>query len=170
MRNIELKAHLSSLEDATDICSAIDARFAGDLYQLDTYFGCSNGRLKLREVEPGDDYLVHYSRANVAGSKACEYIIQYVDVEIKTLLKNAYGITIVVDKVRGLWLWENVRIHLDRVENLGTFIEFEAVLSKEFDDTDGFKKLAFLQKTFGIENDDVLDVSYADLMAGKMND
>ena len=170
MRNIELKAHLSSIENASEICTAIDAIFAGDLHQVDTYFGCTSGRLKLREVEPGDDYLVHYSRADVAGTKACDYTIEYVDAGIKTILKNAYGITIVVDKVCGLWLWENVRIHLDRVENLGTFIEFEAVLSEEFDDEDGFKKLEFLQKTFGIENDDVLDVSYADLVADKINE
>lgn len=170
MRNIELKAYLSSLDSASAICSAIDAVFAGELHQVDTYFGCSNGCLKLREIEPGDDYLVHYSRPNVAGPKASDYTIEYVDAGIKGILKNAYGITIVVDKVRSLWLWENVRIHLDTVKNLGTYIEFEAVLSQEFDDADGFGKLEFLQETFDIENDDVLDVSYADLVATKTTD
>ncbi len=35
---------------------------------------------------------------------------------------------VVVAKRRHLFLWEGVRIHLDEVEELGTFIEFEAVL------------------------------------------
>jgi adenylate cyclase class IV len=53
------------------------------------------------------------------------------------------------------------------VDGLGTLIEFEAVLSDKFDDDDGFQKLDVLRKKFGIENDDMLDVSYADLVSGR---
>ena len=167
MRNIELKVRLNSLEDAVAVCQTIEAQFRGDIHQLDTYFSCPNGRLKLRECDPGDNYLVFYTRPDTPDSKASDYSIHFVDPEIRSLLEQAYGINTIVKKVRSLWLWKNVRIHLDRVDGLGTFIEFEAVLSDKFDDDDGFQKLDVLRKKFGIENDEMLDVSYADLVSGR---
>lgn len=164
MRNIELKARLNSHEEAAALCHAIDAAYAGDLRQTDTYFHCTDGLLKLRELDPGEDYLVHYLRPVVADSKACDYSMVTVDaLTLKPLLTDSLGVYAVVTKTRSLWFWQNVRIHLDRVEGLGNFIEFEAVLSKDFDDADGMNKLAFLRKTFGIEDRDLCDVSYAEM-------
>ncbi len=40
---------------------------------------------------------------------------------------------VVVSKRRRLFLWEGVRIHLDEVEDLGNFVEFEAVLPQAGD-------------------------------------
>lgn len=170
MRNIELKARLASHEIASTLCQAIDATPVGDLKQRDTYFNCTNGLMKLREVDPGDDYLVHYIRPTVADTKACDYSMATIDaLSLKPLLTDSLGAQVVVEKVRSLWLWENVRIHLDRVEGLGDFIEFEAVLSEEFDDHDGFSKLQFLRKTFGIESADLCDVSYAEMTLSLKN-
>jgi predicted adenylyl cyclase CyaB len=164
MRNVELKARLSSIESAAETSNKLGARFEGELHQIDTYFNCESGRLKLREITPGDDHLVFYTRPDLAESKVSDYTIQFVDAGIKVLLEQAYGIGVVVEKVRSLWMWENVRIHLDEVKRLGTFIEFEAVLSEGFTDEDGYAKLERLQKEFGIESADILDGSYADLM------
>ena len=167
MRNIELKASLPSLADATITCATIEAHFEQDIHQIDTYFVVANGRLKLRECSPGNCELIHYHRADVADTKASEYSIVVVDPSIKEQLSEALGQLIVVDKVRALWLWENVRIHLDTVEGLGTFIEFEAVLSDEYDDADGHQKLGWLQEQFNIRPEHVIDVSYSDLMLVK---
>ena len=41
-------------------------------------------------------------------------------------LDAALGTTVVVAKRRRLFIWEDVRIHLDEVEGLGTFVELEA--------------------------------------------
>lgn len=164
MRNIELKACLRSHEAAAALCQAIDAAYAGDLRQTDTYFHCTEGLLKLREIDPGEDYLVHYLRPAVADSKACDYTMAQVDaLTLKPLLTDSLGVYAVVRKVRSLWFWQNVRIHLDRVEGLGHFIEFEAVLSPAFDEADGLRKLAFLRKTFDIRDIDLCDVSYAEM-------
>ena len=170
MRNIELKARIASLEVAERVCRATDATFADHLRQVDTYFHCAKGRLKLREVDPGNDYLVHYHRPDIAETKACDYTIEYVDAGVKAILEAAYGIEVIVEKARDLWLWKNVRIHLDHVHDLGTFIEFEAVLSEDYDDEDGIAKLAYLQKEFGIESAQIIDVSYADLMRSNLDD
>jgi predicted adenylyl cyclase CyaB len=167
MRNIELKAHLPNPAEAETACKNIDARFQQNIRQTDTYFVVPNGRLKLRECTPGNNELIHYRRADVADTKESEYSIVLVESAIKEQLTQALGQLIVVNKVRALWLWENVRIHLDTVEDLGTFIEFEAVLSDEYDDADGHQKLNRLQNQFNIQPEHVIDGSYSDLMLSK---
>jgi adenylate cyclase, class 2 len=47
--------------------------------------------------------------------------------ELRAALSSALGIKVVVAKKRSLFLWNEVRIHLDEVKGLGNFIEFEAV-------------------------------------------
>lgn len=163
MRNIELKARLHDWPRALAVCAEWEAREGGVIHQLDTYFAVPKGRLKLRESDPGDDYLVYYERPDEAAAKACDYLIHVVDRSIKPVLAAALGVRSVVEKHRTLYLWENVRIHLDRVEGMGEFIEFEAVLCDEYDDTDGYAKVARLREAFGIEAQDVLRTSYLEL-------
>ena len=164
MRNIELKARISDLDAARAVCERIGAIHEGLLHQVDTYFPSRTGRLKLRELDPGDDQLILYHRADVADSKASEYSVVHVDAAVKQQLAEAFGVTAVVDKSRDLWLWKNVRIHLDTVKELGTYLEFEAVLSEKHDDADGYEKIAGLRREFGIQDTDVIDGSYADLI------
>ena len=163
-RNIELKAGLRDRHAAMAVCERLGAEPRGDIRQVDTYFGVAEGRFKLRESEPGDDYLVFYHRPDVADAKACDYTIAVVPRTVKPLLAASLGILAVVEKIRTLFLWENDRIHLDQVTNLGDFIEFEAVLSDEYDDADGHRKLARLREAFGIEDADVVAHSYLELI------
>ncbi|MBN2307989.1 MAG: class IV adenylate cyclase [Candidatus Hydrogenedentes bacterium] len=163
-RNIELKARLHDRDAATQACRTLNARPEGDIHQTDTYFGVPEGRLKLRESTPGDDYLVFYRRPDVAAVKGCDYTIAVVPRGLKPVLTAALGVIGVVDKVRTLYLWENVRIHLDRVQGLGDFIEFEAVLGAEYDDADGEEKLARLSRAFALAPADLLAHSYLELL------
>lgn len=162
-RNIELKARLRDYTAAEGVCEKLEANHSGDIRQRDTYFNVADGRLKLRESDPGDDYLVHYRRADVAEARGCDYTIAIVPRDAKPVLVDALGVLVVVDKTRALHLWHNVRIHLDRVDSLGEFIEFEAVLSDEHTDADGFTRLAHLREAFDIRDEDIVPVSYLDL-------
>ncbi len=170
MRNIELKARLNDLARAEAVCRELGAAFQTDIRQVDTYFVVASGRLKLRENDPGKCELIHYHRADEAVSKASDYRIVPASGELREMLAAALGVRCVVRKVRGLWLWENVRIHVDTVEGLGTFLEFEAVLGEEFDDADGYRKVARLRDVFGIGDGDLVEGSYVDLMAGMSAD
>ena len=76
---------------------------------------------------------------------------------------EALGILAVVEKTRRLFLWHNVRIHIDRVSELGDFIEFEAVLGEDYDEQDGHAKLTQLREAFGIADGDLLGDSYLDM-------
>ena len=79
------------------------------------------------------------------------------------MLEAGLGIQVVVRKTRQLFLWENVRIHLDEVEGLGRFLEFEAVLEEGQEEADGYAQLKRLRSEFGIDDDDVVGGSYSDL-------
>lgn len=164
MRNIELKASLENRETALAACDAIGAVFQGDIHQTDTYFAVTSGRLKLREARPGNTELVQYFRPDVAGPKGCDYRLETVSASIKPLLADALGVLQVVEKTRSLYLWKNVRIHLDSVVGLGEFIEFEAVMQPDEDDADGLKALHYLIETFQIGDDAHQEYAYLELL------
>lgn len=103
--------------------------------QRDTYFAVAKGGLKLREEQPGRPHLVQFERASEPQQRESRYrIIEVGDGEaLRAALAATIGIRGVVVKRRHLLLWQNVRIHLDEVEQLGTFIELEAVAPPDSD-------------------------------------
>ena len=167
MRNIELKARLADLDAAREIAESLATERLGVQHQIDTYFDCRNGRLKLRQIDNLRSELVWYARADQQGPKPSDY--QVVPVSnpetLKIALAAALGVRVVVDKRREIYLVDNVRIHLDEVAGLGTFMEFEAVLGPGADDAAGYTQLARLQDEFGITAADLLPGSYSDMLS-----
>ena len=130
--NIELKAIDADPAATERACRELGANPAGVLAQRDTYFVVARGRLKLREdIDAGSCELIFYLRAHEGGLRASSYWrAPASDPEAwRSLLTAAHGIAGVVTKRRRLYLYRNVRIHLDDVEGLGTFIELESVLA-----------------------------------------
>jgi adenylate cyclase, class 2 len=167
LRNIELKARLADLDAARQIALSITTNELGVQVQTDTYFHCPTGRLKLRQIDHSPAQLVWYSRPDEEGPKASDYrLVPVTNPEtLKGALEAAYGIWCVVCKRREIYLYHNVRIHLDEVERLGTFIEFEAVLGPDVDDQTGHQQLGDLRERFSITDTDLLAVSYSDLLS-----
>jgi adenylate cyclase, class 2 len=180
-RNVELKARLRDLQAAGEIACRLATGHLGVQQQVDTYFHCPHGRLKLREITDfGDSHLagslarragakaqlVWYSRPDEAGAKASDYLL--VDVpdpaRLKQALAGALGVQVVVSKRREIYLHRNVRIHLDEVAGLGTFLEFEAVLDPSIDDSAGRAQVQALEAEFGVAPSDILAESYSDLL------
>ena len=69
-----------------------------------------------------------------------------------------------VRKERRIYLWHNVRIHLDEAENLGSFLEFEAALAADADEATSQDRLGQLCARLGIRDDDHVAQSYSDLL------
>ncbi len=67
-------------------------------------------------------------------------------------------------KARRLFFSEGVRIHLDRVDGFGDFIEFEGVTADGEDPGAFTGLLADLRQSFGIRDEDLLRESYLDLV------
>ena len=83
---------------------------------------------------------------------------------MKTALTAALGIRGVVRKRREVYFWHNVRIHLDEVAGLGTFVELEAVLGPDEDENRAQERLEHLCELVGIADVDLLGQSNADLL------
>src|SRR5947207_1374897 len=117
-RNIELKARLDDPAVATRVAEQLCGRVAKIERQLDTYFGSPHGRLKLREIDGHKAELIWYQRPDQAEAKASDYrIVPVADAAgLKQALGSALGIRGTVGKLRRIYLYKNVRIHLDEVD------------------------------------------------------
>ena len=164
--NIELKARVASLDGPRRIATDLATERLGEQHQVDTYFCCRQGRLKLREITGETAQLIGYERADAAGAKASNYTLVPIDQPdpLRRCLAATLGIRAVVEKHREIFLYQNVRIHLDQVNGLGCFLEFEAVLSAEADATTGHKQVDWLCDQFQIVPDQTIAGSYVDLI------
>src|SRR5262245_30858898 len=168
-RNIEIKARLPDAAAARAVAQHLATAYLGVENQRDTYFNCPRGRLKLREIQGKTSQLIAYERADKASAKESDYrLVELVGAEtsskLRELLTAALGITVVVEKSREIFLHHNVRIHLDVVAGMGSFIEFEAVVGGEIDDDAARAQVAWLEQQFGIESGDLLAGSYSDML------
>jgi len=165
MRNIELKARLRDPAAARRVAQSVATEHLGVQLQTDTYFQCCSGRLKLREITGEAAYLVAYARPDREGPKASDYQLVAVPdpAALKAALTATLGVRTVVVKRREIFLHHNVRIHLDEVQGLGAFLEFEAVLGPAVDDAAGMAQVADLSRRFALQPADLLRGSYAEM-------
>ena len=69
-----------------------------------------------------------------------------------------------VKKTRKLWTYKNTRIHLDRVNGLGDFLELETVVQGKAVKK-GIKEFNEVIKLLGINPSDSIAASYVDLLS-----
>ena len=171
-RNVEIKARLDG-ERALAEVAARAASLGADGPQLieqdDTFFACPNGRLKLRAFAAGGGELIFYRRADDAGPKESFYVLAPVaDCDpLREALTLAYGQSGRVRKRRELWLVGRSRVHLDRVEGLGAFLELEVVLQPDEATEAGQAEARRLLAALGIAPAQLVEGAYVDLLAGR---
>jgi homotetrameric cytidine deaminase len=165
-RNIEIKARDRDPERTLELALAFGATDNGEILQRDTYFARARGRLKLREQEPGEDELIEYRRTYEAGARTSSYrrVPAAAAGELRAALDAALGTLVVVTKRRRLLLIDNVRIHLDEVEGLGSFVELEAVARAESDLAGEHAHVARLRERLEIDDAALVGESYSDLL------
>ncbi len=167
--NIEIKARCNNHEKIREILHSNNADFKGIDHQIDTYFKVPSGRLKLREGNI-ENHLIFYERENQTGPKQSNVILYNTEPasNLKEILTKSLGILVVVDKQREIYFIDNIKFHIDTVAELGTFTEIEAI---DKDGSIGKEKLLeqcnkYMQ-LFGIDDKDLLSVSYSDLLLNK---
>jgi homotetrameric cytidine deaminase len=167
-RNVEFKATDPDPARSLEICRRLGAEDRGVLHQRDTYFRVPSGRLKLREEEPGGATLVQYDRVDAAEARESRYrLVPIADpVGTRAALDAALGTLAVVEKARHLFLWEGVRIHLDDVTGLGSFIELEGVAEDGSDLLAEFERVTRLTEALEIAPERILRTSYSDQILG----
>jgi predicted adenylyl cyclase CyaB len=171
MRNLEFKARLADPKAAHSKAVLLGFDLYGDLRQTDTYFAVSTGRLMLRETATFGAELIFYQRDEGGDLRPSDFqTARTSDPEaLKAILSASLGLRAVVRKRRTLLLLDTVRVHLDNVQDLGTFIEFEVPVN-EGEEAAAAERLETLLREFGFTWQDCIRASYADLMSGDHND
>ena len=176
MRNVELKARDPDPARTLERALALGAEDKGEIRQRDTYFSGARGRLKLREQEAGGaplwDELIEYSRMDTTEARTSTYTrVPVADAPtLRDALDSAYGTLVTVTKRRRLLLWEGVRIHLDEVDGLGSFVEFEAVAEEGSDLSAEHEKVERLRAELEVKQGNLVARSYSDLLVGEGGD
>ena len=149
MVNIEIKYQLNSLDEVRRYLSGDPhIQYRWKHWQEDVYFRVPRGRLKLRRYDNGKSELIYYQREDQGKPRDSQYYllaIPHPDAAL-TLFQQALGVLAVVRKQRELWVFRNVRIHLDRVEHLGEFLELESVVDEKTDHATAARNLEEIRK------------------------
>jgi predicted adenylyl cyclase CyaB len=166
MLNIELKARCQDIGGLREACRSLGAEGQEPERQLDTYFGVSHGRLKLRESLPSGAELIFYERADIAGPRESHYETCAVeDAEgLKAILKKALGVRAVVAKRRETFLIGHMRVHLDKVQDLGSFVELEGIVEDPAGLSEVDNEVREMKQALGIDDRSLLKESYSDLI------
>jgi adenylate cyclase class 2 len=167
-RNVELKATDPDPGRSLEICHSLGARDCGIIVQRDTYFEVPTGGLKLREETPGKPHLIQFMRASQPQQRQSSYRIVEVEdgATLRTALAESLGARGVVVKQRRLFLWNDVRIHLDEVRALGSFIELEAVAPPESDLSHEHELVVELRDALHITDERLCAEGYAEQLLG----
>jgi predicted adenylyl cyclase CyaB len=165
-RNIEIKAQIESVDLLAPRAAAIAHEGPIEIAQDDTFFQCDSGRLKLRVFSNGKGELIFYRRTNQHGPKESSYFRSHTSFpeELHRVLALAYGEVGRVKKHRTLFLVGRTRIHLDKVERLGHFLELEVVLAEEEPSEAGIREAHELMDKLGVKPSQLIDCAYVDLL------
>ena len=171
-RNVEIKARIASVEALLPLALARADGAPERIAQDDTFFHSAAGRLKLRVFEDGRGELIAYERPDATGPKTSDYAIAPVaDPDaLRTTLARALGISGRVVKRRTLLLVGRTRVHLDRVEGLGDFLELEVVLHEGERAEDGIAVAHALLRGLQIDASQLVAGAYVDLLRLQASD
>lgn len=168
--NVEIKARCSDASFIRNYLLSNGADFKGTDEQTDTYFNVPNGRLKLREGNI-ENNLIFYERTNQPGPKnSLFHLVKIEDAEgLKEVLTKSNGIKVLVKKKREIYFIKNVKFHIDEVPGLGSFVEIEAGnMTADLSQEELKQQCDFYLKEFGITSEDLMEVSYSDMLLKKV--
>lgn len=167
---IEIKARCDHSDQVHMLLRQRGAEFIGIDRQIDTYFKCPAGRLKLRQGNI-ENYLIHYDREDKAGPKRSVVTLHKIpsdSAQLRTILAHVLDVDVVVRKTREIYFIDNVKFHLDQVDGLGQFIEIEAI-----DENEEIGEAVLLSQChqyislLRIADADLIEKSYSDLLREK---
>lgn len=165
-RNVEIKARVESVDALRPRVAALAAGGPIDIVQDDTFFACARGRLKLRAFSDAEGQLIFYQRPDEAGPKESRFVVSPTSSPdtLRDALTRAYGEAGRVRKRRTLYLIGRTRVHLDRVEDLGDFLELEVVLDVGERAEAGVAEARRLMVALGVAPDQLVSGAYLDLL------
>jgi adenylate cyclase, class 2 len=164
--NIEIKARTKQAAFIRQWLMEHHAEFRGTDHQTDTYFNVPHGRMKIRQGNI-ENALIRYQRPDESGPKQSDFdLLELSDAgSLKQILSSALGIKVVVEKKREIFFIENTKFHLDELPVLGSFVEIEASNKTHPYSLEKLgEQCSYYQQQFRIEDIDLVNVSYSDLL------
>jgi|SRR5437868_5174713 len=168
-RNVEIKARVPDMSALRQRVAAIADSGPELIEQDDTFFRCAHGRLKLRVFANGHGELIAYERPDSTGPKTSNYFITPTQNPegLRDALTRSLGQIGRVRKRRTLFLIGATRIHLDEVEGLGDYLEFEVVLRDDQSAEEGDALARDLLHRLQVQADQLVAGAYLDLLSRK---
>ncbi|KAM3832777.1 uncharacterized protein M6D78_010768 isoform 2-T3 [Vipera latastei] len=125
--NVEIKARVQDVAQLISRVEQLSGSSSSLILQTDTFFLVPHGRLKIRDFRDGRGQLVFYDRPNSTAPKLSRFTISPTDDPrgLVEALSQGLGKQGVVKKERHLYRVGQTRVHVDRVEGLGDFVELE---------------------------------------------
>jgi adenylate cyclase class IV len=166
MVNVEVKARVRDRAALLARIAALGARHEWTRRMRDTFFRVGRGWLKLREAEGVAAELIAYQRSSDAsGPRGSSWDAAPVaDVRaLERTLARVLPRDKAVAKERALYLHGATRIHVDRVDGLGDFVELETVVRDQPLEA-AQRECAALMDALAIEPSDLVGVPYRDLL------
>ncbi|TVQ60623.1 MAG: CYTH domain-containing protein [Phycisphaerales bacterium] len=164
MHNVECKLELRDPAIARAAILRLGGAHAGTLVQTDTYFRVPTGRLKKRETVGEPDQWIRYDRINRLEPRLSHFDLFDERTAIERFGSRPLPVLCVVRKTRELYTADHVRIHLDDVEGLGRFIEFEALVSRTNNVVKCHAAVRRLREAMGPALGEPISLSYSDMV------
>lgn len=172
-KNYELKVKLHNYDVAKWKAESYIKKYRDKQHIIETqkdiyYYKVGGKRLKLRIIDEKQGHLVYYNRKDTTDKRVSKYLLSQSSnpLELDEILRKFFKVQLVVIKIREIFTAKNIRIHLDRVQGIGIFLEFEII----YDSLDEAKEvMKDLMKHFQLKKSDFIKDSYSDLILKKKN-
>jgi len=161
-KNLELKIQINNPVNLIEKATKVGARFEKELNQKDIYYRSDSGLLKLR-LQNGRAELIQYKRDEKNPERWSEYyVLQITDKSAESFFEKLFSIEAVVEKTRLLYIYKKTRIHLDKVRDLGDFLELESVVNQNEDESKS--EFDEVVKLLSLDTSKQIKKSYRDLI------
>ncbi len=165
-KNYEIKCSIDGRKKVTGLKKALSKYIHSIEKQTDIYYKINNGRLKLRIINDISGSLIQYNRAEKKNKRISKYTISKTGDfrELDFILRKQFEVLITVVKKRDIYIDKNVRVHLDNVKGLGSFLEIEII----YDDLSKAKKqMKDLIYRLDLDERKFIKESYSDLLINR---
>lgn len=169
-QNVEIKARIADWDKMVATAAEFTVSCGTRIVQDDTFFTVSLGRLKLREFKKDQGELISYFRDDQTEAKLSTFTrFPVTDCStLRRMLISTCGVHGRVVKTRHLFMYGQTRIHVDRVEMLGDFLELEVVLKPGQTVEEGKEVALDIMQKLGIEESELIAEAYVDLLNQKL--
>ncbi len=133
MQSVEWKAETRDPSIVRALVRRMGAVHASTLEHVDTYYRVIDGTLLKREIVTDGEHeapeYIHYLRPNGVRPRHTRFTLYSQQQASERFGAHPLPVWVLVEKKREVWLLDGLRVHIDDVKGLGTFVELEVLVT-----------------------------------------